>query len=336
MRNPFEVLFGTEMVARLRKRPSALKRIASQSKAQLMAALHPDQNHEIGPEQAAEVSEAYEHLSKADKNEFEELLKEFLDNQGGRRRVEELKHELRDLKRKKGSGANNLSAELVKQKEENVRMSAQLREAQREREEAFRHAWSWIHTGVRIRNAHRKPDDQSISRGHAHQFRIVAKANVNGEDKYKAFEFDITGHIRRVITADKLNHAGNAYLYKGGPTFLDTDIKHGSGVLVGSIPRGKRIQSKTVYESLLNGEVSPYLWIGQVLVTITHLDTSFSQTSLAFEEQGMIVDMIDIRASRRARAKGRGPGGRLAPMNAKILKFKRERTRKGTSVKKEK
>lgn len=154
MKNPLEILFGTEMVFRLRRRPSALKRVAGQSKTQLMAALHPDQHLEIGPESAAEVSEAYSRLNSATTEEFEQFVSEFLDNQGGRRKIEELKIKIRELEKRLSlddrTGLINARDRTISKLQREIYTSVT------DRNQAFSLAWQWIHTGIRIRGSTEK------------------------------------------------------------------------------------------------------------------------------------------------------------------------------------
>jgi hypothetical protein len=313
MKNPLEILFGTDMVFRLRRRPSALKRVAGQSKTQLMAALHPDQHLEIGPESAAEVGEAYSRLISATTDEFEQFVSEFLDNQGGRRKIEELKLKVRDLDNQLSQSKIQQSkmAGTIKTKDDEIStLKAKIRRHARDANSAFSLAWDWIYSTVRMTGPIEK---SGLSRGKLHHYRIITKGN---DGMYWAFEFDITGKIRRAVVSKSLESARVAYLYKSKPTMPDahsqgptTKDKVLGRMVIGAIS-AKGIQSPTVYESLLRGEVIPFVNVGDTLMSLPYLDnrpanddhpdpdSRPAQLSLAYKELGKVIEILDLKKAR--------------------------------------
>lgn len=87
----------------------------------------------------------------------------------------------------------------------------------------------------------------------------------------------------------------------------------------------EKIQSSTVYESLLRGEVVPSFQTGDTIVALPYFDYNTNQSSSAFEELGKIVEVINLKKAKRVPIDVKAT--KDLPWN-KVRDFKRRKTLK--------
>ena len=258
MGNPLDILFGPNVVSLLRRQPTALRRIAERVKPLLMAALHPDRNHEGGPEAAAEVSEAFAKLTSASAEEVQDFAEAFLARQ--REREEGLKRTLREAKNEKKGMERLLSGQ-------DRKVGVLQRDLFKAREEAVR----WILSFLGITGL-----PGVIPIGLVHQYRIVAE--FPGQDSFfRVYEFDNTARLVRTTRTDNLEIARGVLPFKlSQKTYLELGSRNPESHprLVGST--AEKVDRALGYkvplaELVATGILQPHVAVGlyPVLVSVT-------------------------------------------------------------------
>ncbi|KND48615.1 MAG: hypothetical protein AB200_02715 [Parcubacteria bacterium C7867-005] len=307
MRNPIDVLFGSRVIFHLRRQPAALKRIAERIKPLLMAAVHPDRNHDIGPEEAAEISEAYQRLVSMAPEDLEPLIAEFLRQDRG----EALRIQIRDLQQSK------VGLELVTRKQE-AKIKDLSEELFRERDgrnRSFAAALLWFQSsstfeprGLEMLDENAIPRG-AIPRGMLHHYRVVVELN---DGKFRSYQFDLAGRVRLTVSTRNIRDAREAYLFQNHPlpnSRIKVSSKRDNLILIGS---AKRLPKGIVLSRAIeDGWAKPYVEKGMqpVFVSLNRhgvLEIDPLNNPL-LDGVGTIVDLIDLDSARRKLV---GPGGR--------------------------
>jgi hypothetical protein len=250
-----------------------------------MAAFHPDRNADTGPEASAEISEAFGNLVSMSSVELEQKIAEFLHQQSGGL----LKERIRDLQRK----STALGETVRKRDAEILRLKNEVLSSRAVEKRAALTAWNWISGNTGTPAVTRKV--AMIYRNVLHHYRIVVKCR----DRFRAFEFDLSGRVRMLVESRNINLARTAFMFSGDKERASVTIeRRKSGVkevLLGSA----KTKPINLVSALIGGEVSPIITVGSVPVFVTWISPTqaFDVSDSGFTD-GVIVEIVSIRRMR--------------------------------------
>ncbi len=286
MDNPLDILFGPGVVSRLRKQPSALKRIAERVKPLLMAGVHPDKNPDAGPEAAAEISEAYQILSGLSPDELEVHVRDFLETD----HQNHLRLELREAK----VALQGFTQQLA-DKDREIRS---LREQVIEKVVTGEDAWRWIASDALTEAKALKHlpraffPEGAVPRGMLYKYRLVVEETWEKGIVYRGYEFEMNCKVKVVITSLSLDNVRNTSTSRDSKPLKGVRLLRQEGALL--LGSAVEVPDNILISTMVkNGRLDPFVLVGRHPIFSVR-DKSYSdlESERVRDKEVKIIDII--------------------------------------------